>query len=75
MNISDILIHVNESLDSEQRQTVEQAVREIEGVIAPRFSPNKHHLLLVAFNPAVTTTKTLLTSVTSLGYQAQLVGV
>jgi hypothetical protein len=74
MNISDILIHINESLNEQQRSALEEAVRQIEGVVAPRFNPGKEHLLVVAFNPAVASTATLLTKVQSFGYNAQLIG-
>ncbi|MDP2829919.1 MAG: hypothetical protein Q8O37_15105 [Sulfuricellaceae bacterium] len=74
MNISDILIHINESLNEQQRSALEEAVRQIEGVVAPRFNPGKEHLLLVAFNPDVASTATLLTKVQSFGYNAQLIG-
>ncbi len=74
MNVSDILIHINESLNQQQRSALEEAVRQIEGVVAPRFNPGKEHLLLVAFNPDVASTATLLTKVQSFGYNAQLIG-
>lgn len=74
MSISDILIHINEYLNEQQRHTLEEAIRDVEGVIAPRFSPGKEHLLLVAFNPDIATTASLLSKVQSSGYTAQLVG-
>ena len=74
MNISDILIHINESLNQQQRGALEEVVRDIEGVVAPRFNPGKEHLLLVAFNSDVASTATLLTKVRSFGYNAQLIG-
>lgn len=74
MNLSDILIHIDESLDAQQRNTLEEAVREIDGVVAPRFNPGKEHLLLVAYNPDVARTATLLSKVRSFGYGAQLIG-
>lgn len=74
MNVSDILIHINESLNEQQRSALEEAVRQIEGVVAPRFNPGKEHLLLVAFNPDVASTAILLTKVQSFGYNAQLIG-
>lgn len=74
MNVSDILIHINESLNEQQRSALEESVRQIEGVVAPRFNPGKEHLLLVAFNPDVALTATLLTKVQSFGYNAQLIG-
>ena len=74
MNISDILIHINQDLDKQQREFLEEAMRQIDGVIAPRFNPGKDHLLLVAFNPAITSTAKLLAKVQSFGYNAQLIG-
>jgi len=74
MSISDILIHINQDLNEQQRKTLEESMRQIDGVVAPRFNPGKDHLLLVAFNPAATSTVALLAKVQSFGYNAQLVG-
>lgn len=74
MNICDILIHIDESLSEQQQSTLEDAIRQIEGVVAPRFNPGKEHLMLVAFNPDITRAATLLNKVQSAGYSAQLVG-
>jgi hypothetical protein len=75
MSVSDILIHINQDLNEQQRMALEESMREIDGVVAPRFNPGKDHLLLVAFNPAKTSTDALLAKVQSFGYNAQLVGV
>lgn len=74
MSISDILIHINQYLDEDQRKSLEESIRQVDGVIAPRFNPGKEHLLLVAFNPDATSTAALLAKVQSFGYSAQLVG-
>ncbi len=74
MNVSDILIHIDDSLDESQRKAVEEAVRQVDGVVAPRFNPGKEHLLLVAYNPDETSMVVLLNKVQSFGYRAQLVG-
>lgn len=74
MSVSDILIHIDESLDLKQQSILEEAIRDIEGVVAPRFNPGKDHLLLVAFNPDMTNMAVLLNKVQSFGYNAQLVG-
>ncbi len=75
MNLSDVLIHINDSLNKPQQAALEEAMRDIDGVIAPRFNPGTDHLLLVAFNPDVTSSAALFARVTALGYTAQLVGV
>ena len=72
MQATDIMIHVSDNLDTTQKHEVEAQLREIDGVIAPRF--NKDHLLLIYFNQNRTKSSVLLNSVKSSGYQAQLVG-
>ena len=72
MHTPDITIHINESLDSTKQEALESAMREIDGVIAPRF--NLPHMLVVLYNSEKTSTLTLLNAVKGKGYQAQLVG-
>ena len=74
MNISDVMIHINESLDTEARSSLENSMREIEGVVSPRFNAGKEHLLVVAYDPEKTTTLDLLEKTRAAGYTAQLVG-
>lgn len=75
MSISDIMIHIDQNLNTEARLSMEERMRQIEGVVAPRFNPGKEHLLLLAFNPEKVSTATLLGAVKASGYSAQLVGV
>ncbi len=72
MQATDIMIHVSNNLNTEQKNEVESRMREIDGVIAPRF--NKDHLLLIYFNHDKTNSLFLLDAVKSAGYHAQLVG-
>jgi hypothetical protein len=74
MNISDVMIHINETLNSEARTSLEEDMRQIEGVVSPRFSPGKEHLLMIAFNPEKTSTLDLLGKARAAGYTAQLIG-
>ena len=74
MSISDVMIHVNESLSPETRHTLENEMREIDGVISPGFSASEEHLLEIAYNPDVVGAIDLLHKVESHGYHAQLVG-
>ena len=74
MNISDVVIHVNESLDSEARHTLEDRMRDIEGVIAPRFNDHRTHLMMVAYDCDRIRTCTLLEAVRRHGYTAQSCG-
>lgn len=74
MQIADILIHLNEKLGPGQRARVEESLRTEKGVIAPRFSPKRPHLLLVSYNPSQTGSRNLLQRVLADGYHAQMVG-
>ena len=73
-SVSDVMIHINESLSAEARFSLEESMRQIEGVIAPRFNPGKDHLIVIAFNPEKTGTAALLAKARAAGYTAQLVG-
>lgn len=72
MQTPDVVIHVTDSLTQDQQRSIEGALREVDGVIAPRF--NKPHLLVVLYSAAKTNSSALLRTVTTAGYKAQLVG-
>jgi len=75
MSLSDVMIHIEPALSANARSSLEERMRQIDGVIAPRFNPGKEHLLLIAFNPDKTAPADLLGAVKSAGHAAQLVGV
>ena len=74
MNISDVMIHINESLNKEARSSLENAMRKVEGVVSPGFNPDKEHLLVIAYNPDKTNSAVLLEKAREAGYTDQLVG-
>ena len=74
MNISDVIIHINEPLSKEARSSLENAMRQVEGVVSPGFNAGKEHLLLIAYNTEKTNTAILLEKARAEGYTAQLVG-
>ena len=74
MQLSDVLIHIDETPnESEQNKLVEQ-LRSLEGVIAPRFSLEKDHFMFVSYNSDVIRSTALLDKVKENGFKAQLVG-
>jgi len=73
MNISDVMIHINESLTEEARTSLENTLRKVEGVVTPRFNPGKEHLLVIAYDTETTNTAVLLEKARAAGYTAQLV--
>ena len=72
MKTMDTMIHIDESLDEDQQLTLATALRDMQGVVAPRF--NKPHLLMVAYDADATSATALLSAVAGRGYRAQLVG-
>jgi hypothetical protein len=73
-NISYIMIHINESLSMESRSSLEAELRQVEGVVSPRFNADKEHFLTVAFNPEKTNAAVLLENARDAGLTAQLLG-
>lgn len=74
MNLCDVLVHIDEELSAEQRNALEEDMRALTGVVAPRFTPGRDHLMLVAFDSDSVTHALLLGRVRTHGYKAQLVG-
>lgn len=74
MNLCDVLVHINEELSAEQRNALEEDMRRLSGVVAPRFNPGQGHLMLIAFDADKVTHASLLGRVQTHGYKAQLVG-
>lgn len=72
MQTPDVMIHVEDSLSTYQRQVIEDALRSVDGVIAPRF--NKPNLLVVLYSAERTNAAELLKTVTNAGYNSRLVG-
>lgn len=72
--ISDVMIHIDESLPREMLTKIEDVVREDECVISASVPAGKQHMLLVAYNPDCTTATDILTRVNKQGVHAELVG-
>lgn len=74
MHLADLLIHVNETLDTNERASLEEELRAVKGVVAPRFNRKTPHLMLVSYDPMEAEPRDLLGRVKRNGYNAQLVG-
>jgi hypothetical protein len=74
MNISDVLVHTKSKMNSGQRQAVEQTLREVDGVIAPRFVPNKDQFIIVAYDPEKVQTIGIRDAFNRIGVEASFVG-
>jgi hypothetical protein len=74
INLSDVVIHIDENLEASRRQEIEAMLRGIDGVVSVRNPDDRPHLALVEYNPARTSSHTLLQTVTAAGVHAELVG-
>jgi hypothetical protein len=74
MSINDVVIHVNETLNPDSQHNLEDQMRDIQGVIAPRFNARRPRLMIVAYDPEHTNTMSVPDAVRSQGCHAQLCG-
>lgn len=74
MDIVDMVIQVESPLNDEEQRALEEQLRNVEGVIAPRFNASGSHLLSVAYNLDRVGSQGLLSAVRAAGYRANLVG-
>jgi hypothetical protein len=74
MELTDVLIHVSDKINDYEKGNLVKELRNLNGVIAPRFNQNKEHLLLVSYNSEAINSLTLLNEIKGKGYKAQLVG-
>ena len=74
MNLSDIMIHVNEPLSVDAQHVLEDRVRAIDGVVSSHFNPGRKQLMMVAYDPDVARSTVLLAKVREAGFTAQMVG-
>lgn len=74
MTLNDVVIHVNEHLDEPARRTLEAALRNVDGVIAPRINDHTPHLMIVAYDADTLHAHDLLDCVMRQGCTGQLVG-
>jgi len=74
MQLADVLIHVNDNINEGEKDNLVEQLRDLDGVIAPRFNKDKKHLLLVSYNSDAINSLALLNEIKEKGYKAQLVG-
>lgn len=74
MDMADVVIHINESVDHDRRVQIAEAIRGHEGVMGVAHHDEKPHLLIVEFNPDKVHAKELLQVALGMGVHAQLVG-
>jgi len=74
INLADITLHIDKNLSAEQRGTIEESLRALDGVVSVHNSDRAPHLTIIGYNPSVTDSQRILKRVTDQGAHAQLVG-
>jgi len=70
---TDIVIHINESLDSQNRVTLSDKVKKMVGVVSASLSDAKPHFMIVGYNPSETKAYDVVNNVRKTGMHAQLI--
>lgn len=73
-NSVEIVVHIKETLEEEQRDSLVSALENTEGIIAAEFCPLRYHLMLVSYNKDLLSSLGVLNSVKSQNIHAQLIG-
>ena len=74
VSMTPVVIHIDETLNSERREALLTALREANGVIAVGYHNETPHLMIVVFNPKNMESRDVLGLVKSNGVHAELTG-
>ncbi|MBS3799480.1 MAG: ATP-binding protein [Thioalkalivibrio sp.] len=72
--MADVTIHIDEETEHDERERIQDGLREMEGVMAASSHDDRPHLMVVEFDPERVATHQLLERVTHSGLHAELVG-
>ncbi|MGD8588317.1 MAG: ATP-binding protein [Chromatiales bacterium] len=74
IDLADVTLHVDETLDSNSLAELDDALRRFDGVVSVHVNPDRPHLFILEYNPAKVSSEQLLESVKLRGLHAELVG-
>ena len=74
ITLTDITIHIDKDTDTATRNKVESGLRTIRGVISVHMPSDKPHLVVVEYNPDVTSSSHILAMVKELAGHAEMIG-
>ena len=73
-NLADVTIHIDETLSAEQRGSIEESLRALEGVVSVHNPDKTPHLTIVEYDPAVMDSQKILKRITDQNAHAELIG-
>lgn len=74
IDIADVMVHIDETLDHRHLEGLSGMMHEVEGVVSVGLHDNKPHLMIVGYNPQMIQSRQVLDSVTAQGLHAELIG-
>ena len=74
IDLADVTIHVDETLDTSALSELDDAFRERDGVVSVHVDEKRPHLFVLEYNPAKVNSQELLKIVKIQGLHAELVG-
>lgn len=74
INIVDMVLHIDNTLDTKVREAVENELRSINGVISVHMPDDRRHLVELAYNPAAVKSETIAHSIRELAGHVEMVG-
>lgn len=74
IKLVDVTIHIDEKTDENTRKKIDAALRALRGVVSVHMPMDEPHLLVVEYNPDVTTSTHMLTMVRELAGHAEMIG-
>jgi len=74
INLADITIHIDETLDHKALQGIRDTIIEQDGIGSASFHDEKPHLMIVMYDPDRMSSHSLLEIVQSKGVHAELIG-
>ena len=74
-NIVDVIVHIDETLDHNQLQSLAQSVRELDGIVSVAFRDEQPHMMIVNYHPERTSSSAIHDLVVAKGrVHAELMG-
>ncbi len=74
IDLADVTIHVDETLEPSGLTQLDSAFRELDGVVSVHVNENRPHLFILEYNPEKVNSKQLLKIVELQGMHAELIG-
>ena len=74
IKLVDVTIHIDNEADADTRGKIDAALRTLRGVVSVHMPNEEPHLLVVEYNPDVTTSTHMLTTVRELAGHAEMIG-